>query len=99
MEYIEGVLAILFLPFFIGSMLLVAFWEKDTEEVQREEKPRGQVEQSQIPVREVEKEPSPAPRVMGGGMTEGGGYSTGNQQIAKTHGHDERRKRKKKRRR
>jgi hypothetical protein len=98
MEYIMGALAILFLPFFIGSMLLVAFWEKDTEEVQRQEKPREQAEQSRTPIREVEKEPSPVPRVMGSGMTEGGGYSTGNQQTAKTHGDDERRKRKKRRR-
>ena len=98
MEYIKGALAILFVPFFIGAMLLAAFWEKDTEEVQRQEEPREQAEQSRTPIREVEKEPSPAPRVMGGGMTEGGGYSTGNQQTAKTHGDDERRKRKKRRR-
>jgi hypothetical protein len=99
MEYIKGALAIFFIPFFIGSMLLAAFWEKDAEGVQKEEKPREQGQQSPIPIREVEKQPSLAPREMGGGMTAGGGHSPGNQQTVKRHGDDERRMRKKKRRR
>ena len=99
MEYIRGALAILFIPFFIGAMLLAAFWEKDAKEVQKQEKPREQERQTQVLITEVEKQPSSAPRAMGGGMTEGGGHATGNQQTGKTHHADERRMRKKKRRR
>jgi hypothetical protein len=99
MDYIKGALALLFVPLFIGSMLLAAFWEKDSKRVERQEQPRERGQQSPISIREVERQPSPAPRVTGGGMTEGGGYSTGNKQTAKPHGDDERRMRKKKRRR
>jgi DnaJ-domain-containing protein 1 len=40
MEYIKGVFALLFFPLFIGSMLLVAFWEKDAERSERRESPK-----------------------------------------------------------
>jgi hypothetical protein len=98
MEYIKGTLAILFVPFFIGAMLLAAFWEKNAEEEQKHEKLREQGQQSRVPTKEVEKEPSPAPGVTSGQMTEKGGYSDGKQQTARTHGDDPRRIRKKRRR-
>jgi len=92
-------LALLFFPLFLGSMLYVAFKEKDTEGVQTREKPIEREQQSQTPIREVEKPPSLAPKVVGSGVNEGGGHATGNQQTGKTHHADERRMRKKKRRR
>jgi hypothetical protein len=98
MDYIRGAVAILFFPLFIGSMLLAAFWEKDGKGLETKE-PRERGQQSPIPIREVEKQPSLASRETGGGMTGGRGYSTGNQQTVKTHGDDGRRMRKKKRRR
>lgn len=99
MEYIMGALAILFFPLFLGSMLYVAFKEKDTEGVQTREKPIEQGQQRQTLIREVEKQPSLAPKVVGSGVNEGGGHSTGNQQTGETRRADERRTRKKKRRR
>jgi hypothetical protein len=59
MEYIEGVLAILFIPFFIGAMLLVAFWEKDTKRTERQESPK---EKGQRPKESAPAEPKSAGR-------------------------------------
>jgi len=98
-DYIVAALAILFIPLFFGSFLYVAFSEKDTERVQRREEPREQGEQSERPIREVEKQPSIAPGVVGSGANRGSGHSTGNQQTGKTHHADERRMRKQRRRR
>ena len=98
MEYIKGALAILSVPFFIGAMLLAAFWERDSEEVQKQEKPREQGQQGQRPIPEVDNQPNVPPAVMKGEMTEGGGYSIEKQQNVKTHRDEERRKRKKRRR-
>ena len=99
MEYVKGFLALLFFPLFIGSMLLAILWEKDSEGAETQEEPREGGQQSPVPIREVEKPSSLAPREMGGGMAGGGGHSPGNQQTVKTRGDDERRMRKKKRRR
>ena len=93
MEYIRGALAILFPLFFIGSMLLVVFWEKDAKDIDKQEKPREQEQQSQVPIKEVERPHSATPELMGSRT------SGGNQQTAKTLGDDERRRRKKHRRR
>ena len=97
MEYVLGALGLLFFPLWLGSMLLAAFWEKDNEGVKTQEK-REQGQQSQRPIREVEKQPSVAPGVVDSEVNEGGGHSTANQQTGKTHHADERRMRKKRRR-
>jgi hypothetical protein len=98
MEYVKGALAILFIPFFIGAMLLAIFWEKDSEGVEKQGRPRERGQQSPIPSSEVEKQPSPAPKDIIPGTTGRGGDSPGNQQTDKKRRDDERRRRKRRRR-